>query len=726
MKKIYLSFILISFITISLLSQTPQAVNYQAIARDDVGNIIADQDVSLRISVLEGSAFGTVVYSETHVVHTNLLGLLNIEIGNGSVVSGSFPSINWGSNTFFIKTEMDPAGGSAYALMGTSQLLSVPYSLFSENTANVDDADADPGNEIQTLSKTGSTVTLSDGGGSVNDDVDDADNNPANELQTLSKIGSTIELSDGGGTVNDDVDDADNNPANELQTLSKVGINVTLSNGGGTVSVADNDNNASNELQTLTKVGSTVTLSNGGGSFTDDVNDADHNPNNEFQTISKVGSTVTLSNSGGSFTDAVNDADANPANELQNLSLVGNNLSITNGNNVNLPTELPVGSAGKTLYHNGASWLASTNIFNNGGNVGIGTINPTYPLHAVINTGAHNSRAIYGVNESTGTGQKYYGVRGDINGTGTSNVGAGVFGYSVSATGSGVGIKGETASITGRGLFAWATHSTGVNYGVYGHTSSPNGYGGYFRGGRNYFEGNVGIGTTNPAHPIHIFTSTKARGMYIDNDYDGTATKYGIYTHLDGEGTGIRYGQYNYVYGNSTDPSASYGGYFYVNPSNSPGSCYGVYSRVYQSGTGNHYAIYGYAYNGWAAYFPSGDTYIGGDLRVGWTADVPGYLVAIDGKVMCEELRVELSGDWPDYVFDKDYNLMPLNELEKSIIKNKHLPGLPSANKVKADGIMVGDMTQILTQKVEELTLYIIELNKKVDKLEKENQDLRK
>ncbi len=72
-----------------------------------------------------------------------------------------------------------------------------------------------------------------------------------------------------------------------------------------------------------------------------------------------------------------------------------------------------------------------------------------------------------------------------------------------------------------------------------------------------------------------------------------------------------------------------------------------------------------------------------------------------------------------------DYNLMPLDELEESIKKNKHLPGLPSAKNVEANGIMVGEMTQTLTQKVEELTLYIIELNKKVEKLEKENQSLK-
>ncbi|MCD4728275.1 MAG: tail fiber domain-containing protein [Pirellulales bacterium] len=315
MKKIYLSFILFSFIAISVLSQTPQAIKYQAIARDAVGNIIADQDVALRISILEASAIGTAVYVETHIAHTNQFGLLNIEIGNGTPVSGNFSTIGWGSNIFFVKTEMDPSGGSAYVFMGTSQLLSVPYSLFSENTANVDDADADPANELQTLSKTGSTVELSNGGGTVNDDVDDADNNPANELQILSKTGSTIELSNGGGSVTDNVDDADNNPANELQT------------------------------------------------------------------ISKSGSTVTLSDGGGSFTDAVNDGDISSTNELQNLSLSGNNLTISNGNTIGLPAGLPTGSLGKTLYHNGSSWLASTNLYNDGGNIGIGTITPTNRLH---------------------------------------------------------------------------------------------------------------------------------------------------------------------------------------------------------------------------------------------------------------------------------------------------------------------------------------------------------
>ncbi|MCD4728274.1 MAG: hypothetical protein K8R46_11460, partial [Pirellulales bacterium] len=468
MKKIYLGFVLFTFFIITVLSQTPQAIKYQAIARDDVGNIIAEQDVSLRISILEGNASGPIVYSETHIVHTNLLGLLNIEIGNGTVVSGNFPSINWGSNIFFIKTEMDPAGGTSYVFMGTSQLLSVPYSLFSENTANVDDADA----------------------------------NPTNEIQTLSKSGSTIELSDGGGSVNDDVDDADNNPANELQTLSKSGTNVTLSDGGGTVSIIDNDNDATNELQTISKSGSTITLSNSGGSFTDAVDDADNNPTNEIQNISKSGSTVTLSNGGGSFTDDVNDADNNPTNELQSLSIIGNNLSINpGGSSVTLPTGLPSGSLGKTLYHNGSNWVSGNNLYNAGGNVGIGTINPSYKLHVVDPGGT----AIYAYSKNSS----------DATIHALNTEGCGIYAehsdplYTAPAiwaknTGYGTGILAETFGSPQPAVHGIAHTNSGANYAIRGKTYSSSGFAGYFEGGKNYFEGNVGMGTINPSYKLHV------------------------------------------------------------------------------------------------------------------------------------------------------------------------------------------------------------------------------
>ncbi len=93
------------------------------------------------------------------------------------------------------------------------------------------------------------------------------------------------------------------------------------------------------------------------------------------------------------------------------------------------------------------------------------------------------------------------------------------------------------------------------------------------------------------------------------------------------------------------------------------------------------------------------------------------YLLAVDGSIIAEEVRVELSGDWPDYVFADDYDLMPLSEVEKSIADNNHLPGIPSAKEVASDGIALGDMQKKMMEKIEELTLYVIQLNKKNERL---------
>lgn len=95
------------------------------------------------------------------------------------------------------------------------------------------------------------------------------------------------------------------------------------------------------------------------------------------------------------------------------------------------------------------------------------------------------------------------------------------------------------------------------------------------------------------------------------------------------------------------------------------------------------------------------------------------YLLAVDGKIISEEVRVEVSGTWPDYVFEKDYALTPLHELENHITNYGHLPGIPSATQVEKEGILLGDMNRALLEKVEELTLYVIALQKEIDQLKK-------
>ena len=203
MKKLSILFPLLILLSSTLMAQAPERFNYQAVVRDNGGNQIQNQTVSFRLSILEGGASGTVMYAETHSVNTNQFGLVTLPVGGGTLFSGSFASINWGGNTHFLQVETDVTGGSSYTLMGTTQLLAVPYALHATTVENdqVDDADNDPNNEIQTISKTGTTVTLSNGGGTYTDDIDDADNDPNNENQTLTLSGQTLSISNGNSVT---------------------------------------------------------------------------------------------------------------------------------------------------------------------------------------------------------------------------------------------------------------------------------------------------------------------------------------------------------------------------------------------------------------------------------------------------------------------------------------------------------------------------------------------
>lgn len=115
-----------------------------------------------------------------------------------------------------------------------------------------------------------------------------------------------------------------------------------------------------------------------------------------------------------------------------------------------------------------------------------------------------------------------------------------------------------------------------------------------------------------------------------------------------------------------------------------------------------------------------------GNIVIGSSSGATGYRLSVNGKIACEEILIDDFNYWPDYVFENDYNLPSLDELESSIKKNKHLPGIPSAQEVKTNGgYEVGDIQKKLLEKVEELSLYIIDLNKRVKTLEEENQKLR-
>ena len=117
-------------------AQTPSAFKYQAVVRTNLGQIIVNQQVGFRISILKTSTTGTSVYSEKQVAQTNTFGLVTFEIGRGTVVSGTFASINWGSDAYFVKIELDANNSGTFSEIGISQLLAVPYSLYAEKAGN--------------------------------------------------------------------------------------------------------------------------------------------------------------------------------------------------------------------------------------------------------------------------------------------------------------------------------------------------------------------------------------------------------------------------------------------------------------------------------------------------------------------------------------------------------------------------------------------------------------
>ena len=127
--------IFIVLITLNSNAQAPQKMSYQSVIRNATGAIVTNQNVSVKLSIVQGSETGSIVYSETNSTTTNTNGLIALELGNGTPILGTFSGINWANGPYYIKSETDINGGTNYSIVGTSQLLSVPYALYAENSA---------------------------------------------------------------------------------------------------------------------------------------------------------------------------------------------------------------------------------------------------------------------------------------------------------------------------------------------------------------------------------------------------------------------------------------------------------------------------------------------------------------------------------------------------------------------------------------------------------------
>jgi hypothetical protein len=234
---------------------------------------------------------------------------------------------------------------------------------------------------------------------------------------------------------------------------------------------------------------------------------------------------------------------------------------------------------------------------------------------------------------------------------------------------------GQNLSTTGKnvGVFGYASNSANSGIGIYGKADNQ-ALAGYFEGGNVKIDKKLNIGTSNiEAYKLDVYNQITG----------GMSSARFLFPQTNGKENFIVLGKYV----NPTDIIGAY-----IDATNADKQL-----AVYAKGQG-HFTK---------------------SISVGSTEVVPaGYMVSVDGKIIAEELRIQNSTLWPDYVFATEYKLPKLSEVEQHILAKKHLPNVPSAAEVAENGIIVGDMQKTLLRKIEELTLYIIAQEKRIQALE--------
>ncbi len=455
-------------------SQAPQKFNYQAAVRDASGNPITNQIIKMRISIHNNAPSGTVIFQEEHFALANIYGIVNIEIGTGTLILGTISNIDWGLGTKYLEVEIDPSGGTNYTSIGSNQFISVPYALYAESAGNVNDADADPTNEIQALQLNGNDLSISQG-------------------NTISlPAGSTYYAGSGIQILNDTIfNNGDLSNSNELQFLQLIGNSLSIT-GGNSI--------------TLPAGGGSTYFAGSGIQILNDtiINKGDLSSNNELQLLQLIGNSlsitggnsITLPAGGGSTYFAgsgidisndsiINTGDLSNMNEIQSLSINGSNLTISGSNTINLPISPPY-IAGQGISING-SQISNT-----------GDLNSSNELQQLILSGdtlsISNGNSVVisggGSNIIAGSGLQFSGdtlinLSPDqvitLNGTGGTSVSGTYPDFTISSAALPTANSGATLRHNGNN---WVTNTNGI----YNSGSS------------------IGMGTTSPTpgYKLHI------------------------------------------------------------------------------------------------------------------------------------------------------------------------------------------------------------------------------
>lgn len=435
---------------------------------------------------------------------------------------------------------------------------------------------------------------------------------------------------------------------------------------------------------------------------------------------------------------------------------------------------LVAGTTSQTLRYDGSSWVSSSLLWNDGSDVGIGAIG-TARLHVTCQDTTLSGG--FKMSNWANNGQDWYWympssdnfvLRDDAvdvltieNGTG--NVGIGTTSPTAlldvdgdSELNGNVNVDGDVqlgySDAYKIGAYDGLWYNSGGNVGNVIGSSNPGHDLSINVGGADahIFEssGNVGVGTTSPSRKLHVHAASGTSYMII-SDAASVSSDDGLRMGMNGSGAAYIINDYNSSLNLGTNGTThmrvtSVGDVdvdenMFVDKqvgigTSTPSHKLHINADLdedvvrFQANGATKFNI---SSDGGTNIGTSGEVapvnglYVNEELLVNTTTIATGYMVNVDGKIICEELKVQDSGSWPDYVFADEYELRSLEEVEAHITAKSHLPGVPDAATVKEEGIMIGEMQKLLMEKIEELTLYMIDADKRIKQLEQENNNLK-
>ncbi|MFH0865452.1 MAG: tail fiber domain-containing protein [Bacteroidota bacterium] len=587
MKKTIITFLsaMLMLVFIGQLSaQVPQAFNYQAVARDASGNLLISQAVGLRLSVHQGSSSGTIVYSESHSTTTNQFGLFTISLGQGTVITGTFSAIAWSSGNYWLQVEMDPAGGSVYTNMGTSQLLTVPFAMYAANAGTSGTTGpTGPTGPAGAIGATGATGTGTTGATGATGPTGTG-MGPTGPTGPTGVAGSNGATGGNGATGPAGVTGANgtNGATGAAGPTGTAGANGATGAAGATGATGP----TGTASQTLTQ---TLALGNSAGTYNINMNGMSITNANIF----------SLGSSNANYFDLYwgHIRDFNGSHGIDGQVLTVHGTSPNTFVQWDTPSTLPTGTSGQTLRHDGTNWIATSNLFNNGTKIGVGTSTPLGALqvyntsentqllvggattafnatdanvgnaggillHSALIAGTGNECNIVAAGTDAGNYSSYLNFWTRPSGAGTDPVKrmtitkAGIVAIGtatptgstklhVASTNRYAGyFTTDSADYTAHAVHAEYTN-TGTNDGiaVYGKSNAANwyGYGGFFESKFTGVEGTASNTSTNSVFGVSGYaSSTAAAPVYGVYGYASTTggTAYGLYCSGNGAYTG--------------------------------------------------------------------------------------------------------------------------------------------------------------------------------------------